>query len=137
MLIRKILFNCICIIAGSATAAGFVAFITLLGVFQKLIEKYKAAGYIKTIETSIIAGVTFFNLVYLFELSLPFGNWGMSIINLLGGIFVGCLAGALAETLNIFPILSRRFKIRQWLPYVLIAAAIGKACGSMLQLLYF
>ncbi|MBQ9278530.1 MAG: stage V sporulation protein AB [Lachnospiraceae bacterium] len=137
MLIKKILYLCFCIIAGSATAAGFVAFITLLGVFQKLIEKYKTAKYIRIIETAIISGVTLFNLVYLYELSLPFNNWGMSIFCLSGGIFVGCLAGALAETLNIFPILSRRFKIRKWLPYVLIAAAIGKACGSLVQLLNF
>ncbi len=137
MLIKKIFYLCFCIIAGSATAAGFVAFITLLGVFQKLIEKYKSAKYIKVIETAIIAGVTLFNLVYLFQLSLPFKNWGMSIFCLIGGIFVGCLAGALAETLNIFPILSRRFKIRKWLPYVLVAAALGKALGSTIQLLYF
>lgn len=137
MLIKQILFMCFCLIAGSAIAAGYVAFITLLGVFQKLIEKYKAAKYIKIVETAIIAGVTFFNLVSLFNLSLPFGIWGLSIFNILGGIFVGCLAGALAETLNIFPILSRRFKIRTWLPYVLIAAGIGKAIGSIIQLLFF
>ena len=137
MLIKKVLYLVFCIIAGSATAAGFVAFITLLGVFQKLIEKYKTAKYIKNIETAIISGVTLFNLVYLLELPLPLGLWGMSIICLLGGIFTGCLAGALAETLNIFPILSRHFKIRDWLPYVLIAASLGKATGSIIQLLYF
>lgn len=137
MLIRKMLFLCFCTIAGSAIAAGYVAFITLLGVFQKLIEKYKAAGYIKAIETTIIAGVTLFNIVSLYNLPLPLGLWGLSIFNIIGGIFVGCLAGALAETLNIFPILSRRFKIRTWLPYVLIAAGIGKAIGSIIQLLFF
>ena len=137
MLIKQILFMFFCTIAGSAIAAGYVAFITLLGVFQKLIEKYKAAKYIKAVETTIIAGVTLFNLVSLYELTLPLGIWGLSIFNIIGGIFVGCLAGALAETLNIFPILSRRFKIRTWLPYVLIAAGIGKAIGSIIQLLYF
>lgn len=137
MLIKQILYMFFCAIAGSAIAAGYVAFITLLGVFQKLIEKYKAAGYIKTVETMIIAGVTLFNLVSLFNLPLPLGIWGLCIFNLFGGVFVGCLAGALAETLNIFPILSRRFKIRIWLPYVLIAAGIGKAIGSIVQLLFF
>ncbi len=137
MLIENALFLGFCFIAGSAISAGFVAFITLLGVFQKLIEKYKTAKYIKVIELAIISGVSFFNLVFLFNLSLPFGIWGFSVLNLFGGIFVGCLAGALAETLNIFPILSRRFKIRKRLPYVLIAAALGKACASIIQLLFF
>ena len=135
MLIKTILFLCFCTTAGCATAAGYVAFITLLGVFQKLIEKYKASKYIKLLETVIITGVTSATLIDLFNIKLPFGIWGLVIFNLFGGVFVGCLAGALAETLNIFPILSRRFNIREWLPYVLVAAAIGKACGSIIQLL--
>ncbi len=137
MLIRNALYLCFCAVAGSAIAAGYVAFITLLGVFQKMMEKNKSAKYIKATESAIIAGVTLFNTVFIFEFHMPFGLWGYCLLNLFGGIFTGCLAGALAETLNIFPILSRRFKIRDWLPYVLIAAAIGKACGSALQLLVF
>ena len=102
-----------------------------------MIEKNKSAKYIKATENAIIAGVTLFNIAFLLENRLPFGLWGYCILNFFGGLFVGCLAGALAETLNIFPILSRRFKIRNWLPYVLVAAAMGKACGSLLQLLLF
>ena len=124
-------------VAGSATAAGYVAFITLLGVFQKLIEKYKTARYIRLLEDMIIAGVTAATLIDLMDIVLPLGIWGLAIFSLAGGVFVGCLAGALAETLNIFPILSRRFNIREWLPYVLVAAALGKACGSIIQLLTF
>ena len=137
MLIKYTLYLCLCTVAGSAIAAGYVAFITLLGVFQKMIEKNKSAKYIKATENAIIAGVTLFNIAFLFEIRLPFGLWGYCILNFFGGLFVGCLAGALAETLNIFPILSRRFKIRNRLPYVLVAAAMGKACGSLLQLLLF
>lgn len=137
MLIRTALYTIFCGFAGGAISAGYVAFITLLGVFEKLAEKYKADKYARVIETLIIAGVTLGNLVFLFEWKVSAGLAGLTFFNLFGGIFVGCLVGALAETLEVFPILSRRFKVRDYLPYVLIAAAFGKAIGCALNLLYF
>lgn len=124
-------------IAGGAIAAGFVSFIVLLGVFQKLSEKYKTAKYTTTLENFIIVGVTLANLLYLLELRLPFGIIGFGVFNLFGGLFIGCLVGALAETLNVFPIISRRYGIRRLLPYVLISAGLGKAVGSIIQLFLF
>ncbi|MDE6023938.1 MAG: stage V sporulation protein AB [Lachnospiraceae bacterium] len=137
MSIKVILFILFCGFAGGAISAGYVAFITLLGVFEKLTEKYKANQYSYQIETLTIIGVTLGNVVYTFQLSPPLGTIGFVFFTLLGGIFTGCLAGALAETLNVFPILSRRLNIREYLPYVLIAAALGKALGSTIQLMFF
>ena len=135
MFTRDVLFVLFCIIAGGAISAGYVAFITLLGVFQKLSEKIKAYQYSKTIETFIILGVTVGNLIYLFNLNLSiYGFCGMFLFNLAGGIFTGCLAGALAETINVLPILSRRFQLRMLLPYLLVAAALGKLAGSFVGL---
>ncbi len=136
-LIKAGLYAIFCGFAGGAISAGYVAFITLLGVFEKLAEKYKASKYGRLIETMIIIGVTVGNLVYLFQWKIRLGLPGLFFFNLFGGIFTGCLVGALAETLKVFPILSRRFKVRDYLPYVLIAAAIGKALGCAWQLLYF
>jgi len=124
-------------IAGGAISAGYVAFITLLGVFDKLTEKYKAFQYSRIIENLIISGVTIGNLIYLLNISIPVGIVGLLFFLFWGGIFTGCLAGALAETLKVFPILSRRFSIREFLPYILISAAIGKCVGSIIQLLLF
>lgn len=137
MLIKTGLYTIFCLISGGAISAGYIAFITLLGVFEKLSEKYKAFQYRKIIETLIITGVCIANLIHLFQIRIPIGLPGVFIYNLFGGIFTGCLAGALAETLDIFPILSRRFAIRDFLPYAIIAAAIGKALGCMVQLFLF
>lgn len=135
--LKTIGYVCFCLAAGGAIAAGYVAFITLLGVFDKLAEKFKAQKYAKTIETLIILGVTSGNFIYIEQVPLPFHAIGFSIFLLFGGIFTGCLVGALAETLKIFPILSRRFHIRKGLPYVLIAAALGKLFGCLIQQIYF
>ena len=75
MLIKTIAYCFFCICAGSAVSAGFVAFITMLGIFDKLAEQ--------------------------------------------------------------MPILSRRLGVRTWLPYVIAAAAIGKALGCAWQILFF
>ena len=61
--------------------------------------------------------------------------FGFAILALFGGIFVGCLAGALTEVLNVFPIISRRFKIRKYLPYAIYALAAGKTAGSIVMVI--
>ena len=46
------------------------------------------------------------------------------------GILVRCIAVALAEILNTFPILFRRLYINRGLSGVMIAMALGKMAGS-------
>ncbi|QWT53907.1 stage V sporulation protein AB [Eubacterium sp. MSJ-33] len=137
MLIKTFAYCLFCICAGSAVSAGFVAFITMLGIFDKLGEQTKSGRQIHIIESMIISGVTVGNAAYLFGLRVPVGLAGFCIFNLFGGLFIGCLAGALAETLQVMPILSRRLNIRTWLPYVIAAAALGKALGCAWQILFF
>ena len=55
----------------------------------------------------------------------------IAIYGLAAGIFVGCIAVALAEILNTFPILFRRLYINRGLSWVMIAMAFGKLAGSM------
>ncbi|MBE5943440.1 MAG: hypothetical protein E7258_00810 [Lachnospiraceae bacterium] len=135
MLIKSGFYIIFCGIAGGAVAAGYVAFITLLGVFEKISEKYKASKYVKNVELLIILGVSTANLIQLFQLKIPFGIPGFVIYNFFGGIFTGCLAGALAETLDVFPIISRRFNIRDYWPYIIVIGALGRAIGNVVEAL--
>ena len=139
MLIKKSLFVLFTFVAGCSIAFGYVAFITLLGVFEKLSEKYKTMNISTVTDWLIIAGVSTGNLFFMLNHSIDIASVSIMTIsymlfNLAGGIFVGCLAGALAETICIFPILSRRFNIRRLLPYALISAALGKILGAFLEL---
>lgn len=136
MWIKYICFIIFCLIAGNVISAGYIAFITLLGIYDKLMTKLSAVKYSHTIESLIIGGGTIGTILFLFNIPLPFGVAGMTLFNFIGGIFTGCLAGALAETLSIFPILSRRFNIRKGMPYILTSAALGKAVGAFINL-YF
>lgn len=51
---------------------------------------------------------------------------------LFAGIFVGCLALAIAEMLDSIPILTRRIGYRHGLGVMVLSIALGKLCGSLL-----
>ena len=74
---------------------------------------------------------------------LPFGAqtvqlWrGVSFLILLlfglfAGIFVGCLAVAIAEMLDSIPILTRRIGFRHGLGFMVLSVALGKLAGSLI-----
>lgn len=54
------------------------------------------------------------------------------IFGLFAGIFVGCLALAIAEMLNTIPIFARRIGFRHGLGISILAVAFGKLVGSLI-----
>lgn len=124
---------------GMAVAGAFVAFITLIGIIPALARQERffwkrlnmgTAMYLY--ESLMIAGVFGGTLVSLYEPKIPFGVPGLLIYTFLGGMFTGCLVGALEETLNVFPIISRRTDLRHGMSYLLAAVAAGKCIGSII-----
>ena len=128
--------------AGFAVAGGFIAFISLIGIVTRLAGLTKTANAIPTYENSMAMGLILFNILSLY---LPNLRWVPQIVALLiihigsflTGIFAGCLAGALAEVVNIIPIFSRRMKLRKGFPYMVKAAAVGKCIGCLIQFYKF
>ena len=59
------------------------------------------------------------------------GNCFLSIFGIFAGIFIGCLAFAIAEMLDSIPIFSRRIGFRHGLSVAVTAAAFGKLLGSL------
>ncbi len=60
-----------------------------------------------------------------------------SVIGLLSGVFVGMLAAALTEVLNVFPILAKRLGIDEQIVVLLMAMVFGKVAGSLFHWIYF
>lgn len=56
----------------------------------------------------------------------------LSIMGVFAGIFVGCLAIALAEVLDGIPIFARRIKLKMGLDIAIFSVAIGKVIGSLI-----
>ena len=51
---------------------------------------------------------------------------------LFSGMFIGCLALAIAEMLDSIPILTRRISYRHGIGLAVLSMALGKLCGSLL-----
>ena len=117
--------------AGAAIAAGTFAFVMIIGVVPRLIGKcHKAAGTM-CFENAIVLGAVLGCIWSVFAaLPIPFGRVMLSVFGFSSGIFVGCIALALAEILDTFPILFRRFHVKEGLFWVVLSVAIGKMCGS-------
>lgn len=138
----RILLAWVALGTGLAVAGGFIAFISLIGIVPRLSGMTKTAAHIPLYENCLAMGLILMNVVSLYHPNLSFfpGAAAEMFLNTAGfftGIFVGCLAGALAEVVNTIPILSRRLKIRKGFPYFVKAFAIGKCAGSLLQFYLF
>jgi stage V sporulation protein AB len=123
--------------SGLAVGAGFVAFLTVLGLIPRLIQLSKSNQYIRIYETITVSGVLLGTLFSFggFVLHLPViidVIWG-----LFHGIFIGMLAAALTEVLNVFPILSKRIGMDGQILWFLMAIVLGKIFGSLFQWLLF
>ncbi|MFC3038976.1 stage V sporulation protein AB [Virgibacillus xinjiangensis] len=140
-MIREILLNlvqaAIGLAGGFAVGAGYVAFLTVLGVIPRLVQLTKSERYITVFTACVIAGS-------LFGTYLSFTNitWEQPVILLIiwgicHGVFNGMLAAGLTEALNVFPILSRRIRMERQLLWLLMAIVFGKIAGSLFQWLYF
>lgn len=131
MWIKHCLLAFLGLAAGNAVAAGTFAFIIVIGVVPRMIAKCKRAEATVLFENMIVSGGIAGTILSVFTgLSLPLGRPILLLYGLCAGIFVGCIAVALAEILNTFPILFRRFHIKQGLPWIMLFMALGKSCGS-------
>lgn len=63
------------------------------------------------------------------------GQLAQSIFGFFSGMFIGCLALAIAEMLDSIPIFARRISFRHGLGLAVLSMAAGKVCGSFFYFL--
>lgn len=133
--VRTILYYGVGISFGAAVAAGLFAFITTVGVVTRLAAGTKTAKHVMLYETIAIIGVTTANLIDLFQLEFAGGVVLRAVCGLFFGVFVGCLAAALAEVVNVFPVMTKRIKLTVGMAYLVLAFALGKGFGAWYHLI--
>ncbi|MFC4617865.1 stage V sporulation protein AB [Camelliibacillus cellulosilyticus] len=137
MVIKSALLALIGLSWGLAVGAGFVAFLTVLGIIPRLTQLSKTHAYIRGYEWSVIIGAvtgTWFGVRNIHSV-LP--AFLLIPIGLGAGLFVGMLAAALTEVLNVLPILSKRIGIKEKILVLLMAIVLGKMFGSLFHWTYF
>lgn len=131
MWMKEIFLGFVGLASGAAISAGVFSFIISIGVVPRIIGKSRTAADIIVYENAVLLGGTFGNLFSLFSWQLHLGIWLVVVFGLSAGIFTGCLAVALAEILNTFPIMFRRFGIKEGLSWLLFSMALGKSVGAL------
>ncbi len=123
--------------SGLAVGCGFVALLTVLGIIPRLVQLSKSAHLIKSYTGAVIAGTLFGTFLSFSDITWNQPNGTLLLWGTFHGIFNGMLAAALTEVLNVFPILSKRLRIDQYLKSLLMAFVFGKVAGSLFQWLIF
>ena len=153
MLLKQILLGIIGVSSGLIVSAGVFTVLISVGLIPRFAGKMHVARKIFVLEEMVVFGTLFGGFFSVFS------DWGMvgtfvrehavfgsrateGLWNLIGtvflllfglfaGIFVGCLALAIAEMLNTIPIFARRIGFRHGLGIAILAVALGKLAGSL------
>ena len=134
---------------GLLAAAGVFTVLSAVGLIPRFAGKTHSAKEIWLYEDMVILGTTVAFILRIFHRYLQIGAWlewkwpgldwlwetlGQGFLGISGlfyGMFVGCLALAIAEMLDSIPIFTRRISFRHGLGCVVLAMAAGKLCGSL------
>lgn len=120
---------------GAIVAGGYIALVVKVGVITRMTARTKTGGCSRLYEDVLVIGAVLGCLYSIFSWRIP-GKWlFLAPYGAFAGIFTGCLAIALAEIVNAFPIFSRRIRLKRGLPWIVTALALGKLTGSLLQFL--
>lgn len=134
-------------IFGVATSAGMIALLIKLGVVPRIIARFHLADYVLICENALMLGTvagcisSVEEQAWLGDIlpkSLMYQRGGnlpivllLCLLGLGAGIFVGCQAMALAEILDMFPIMFRRMKLQIGISVLILALALGKMTGAL------
>ena len=122
--------------AGIMIAGGLFAFVVKVGVITRLVTATRTAKYIPVYEDVLVVGVTIANTISLYQFRTSHVGFILPFCGVFSGIYVGCLAVALAEVVNVMPVFARRVKLKYGMSLLIVAFAIGKMLGTWYQFLW-
>jgi stage V sporulation protein AB len=79
-------------------------------------------------------GGTIGNVIIVYSIRVPIGITGIFVYGFFCGVFVGCLAMALAEVAKVVPVFAKRIKLVVGMPFIVLGIALGKCIGAFYQL---
>lgn len=127
----KLLLGTIGFGGGLAVGSAAAAFITILQIVPRLAQITNTWKYIKLYQMILSISFILFVMIYFSEFHVNLPKIMIMIIGLLYGVFIGLVSSALAEVLNVIPAMSKKFKMKDSLKYVIWALMAGKVAGSL------
>ncbi len=154
MFLKQLLLAVIGVSAGLIVSAGVFTVLISVGLIPRFAGKMHVANKVFVLEESVIFGTLmgsflsiyskwgqigyYVRLHEVFGAAATEGVWNLTgtliqiVFGLFAGIFVGCLALAIAEMLNTIPVFARRIGFRHGLGIAILAVAVGKFLGSLI-----
>lgn len=153
MFLRQVFLAVVGASFGLMAAGGVFTVLISVGLIPRFAGKLHINKKVFLFEEAVIVGTLFGNYLSVFDRYAQIGTmvrqagifgvntdkiWNIITIvlcilfGLFAGIFVGCLALAIAEMLDTIPIFARRMNFRRGLGVVILAVALGKAAGSLI-----
>lgn len=153
MFLKQILLGVIGVSSGLIVSAGVFTVLISVGLIPRFAGKMHVARKIFVLEEMVVLGTLaggFFSVFSkwgmvgefvrahrLFGENATEGIWSLigtlflMVFGVFAGIFVGCLALAIAEMLNTIPVFARRIGFRHGLGIAILMVALGKLIGSL------
>lgn len=116
---------------GLAVGASVTAFFTVLGVTAHIVKWSKSKDFILVYEICFMLGALFSCWIYFSDITIKYLEFLTIPLGFLFGIFIGMIAAALTETLDIISIAANKLKIANWIYLIVIVVLLGKVVGSL------
>jgi len=107
------------------------SFITLLDIIPRLSQVTDSSKFISIYEKILVISTVSISVFDFFDLSITLNELFAIPIGFMIGSFIGLLAAALAEVVNVLPILQRRLRLNKFSYVLLISISLGKIIGSL------
>ena len=121
---------------GFAVGSAFVALLIVLDLIPRLVQITRAYRRSWIFESAIVAGTMYWICADSFGWKLNWAPAALLVPAIFQGLFVGMLAAALTEVLNVIPIVADRLRLKPFLFALLVALALGKVAGSLVDTLW-
>lgn len=123
---------------GIVVGTSFVALLVIFDLIPRLAQLTNSYHLSIWFETALISGALYFTLTDFLDIQLHLTLPPViSFIGLLNGMFVGMLAAALTEVMNVLPIIAKRLSLSRAMVALVMAMVIGKMVGSFFDWLIF
>ena len=134
---KNILIFLIGISGGITVGSAIAAFFTLLEFVPRIAQITETEDNIVFFEYSMVLGATIGSVLSYTNFNLGLNKFVVIIVGILSGTFLGLFTSALAEVLDVIPVLAKKFKIKHQLMFIIISLIIGKIVGSLFYFLVF
>lgn len=116
---------------GIVTGGAFSAFYSLLQIIPRLVQISETNKFVRLYQNIFVLSSFVFTIIYFNDFNISLNKFWVLIISLFMGTFIGIFASALAEVLNVLPVLSKKLKFKDNLRYIIYSLMCGKLLGSL------